>query len=219
MKYETSVVYLEQLPKVVIDSGFDLATFLSFIVTIVIFSLGTWLTIRNSNKNAADQRVIFNETIVAQEKSLDKTIDSQAKVARAIAIKESRQAWINELREACSDYIAAIGVLQYQVDNKDVWQIFIDKVTREDSSKAAELIASWELEKRRVKQTAVALKSKIEMLSNPNESDFQKLIDLVSEAIVKALKRDGGSGKTCESIISISQVILKAEWERAKNME
>ena len=98
MKYETSVVYLEQLPKIVVESDFDLATFLSFVVAVVIFAIGTWLTIRSSNKNAIDQRVIFNETTSSQEKALNKTLESQVHVARSIAIKESRQAWINDLR-------------------------------------------------------------------------------------------------------------------------
>lgn len=120
---------------------------------------------------------------------------------------------------ACSDYIVALGVLQYQVDNKSVYQTFIDKVTKEDASKAAELVASWELEKRRIKQFAVSLKSKIEMLSNPNEKNFQELIVLVNEALIKAEVVSGDSGKTCESIIRISQVILKSEWNRAKRME
>jgi hypothetical protein len=219
VKYETSVVYLEQLPKIVVESDFDLATFLSFVVTVVIFAIGTWLTIRNSNKNAIDQRAIFNETTSSQEKALNKTLESQVHVARSIAIKESRQAWINDLRGACSDYIAALGVLQYQIDNKSVYQIFIDKVAKKDASKAAELVASWELEKRRVKQLAVSLKSKIEMLSNPNEKNFQELIVLVNEALIKAETVSGDSGKTCESIIRISQVILKSEWNRAKRME
>jgi len=71
MKYETSVVYLEQIPKVAIDSGFDWATFFSFMATIAVFSLGTWLTIRTSNKNAIQQEEIFKGTIDAQEKSLE----------------------------------------------------------------------------------------------------------------------------------------------------
>jgi hypothetical protein len=69
MKYETSVVYLEQVPKIIVDSGFDWATFWSFSATVAIFVLGTYLTVRN-----------FNKTIVSQEKVAHANFELQQKL-------------------------------------------------------------------------------------------------------------------------------------------
>ncbi|MGF6125149.1 hypothetical protein QF019_000338 [Pseudomonas frederiksbergensis] len=199
MTIDNVIMTLNRIPeiKATIDTGTDWKILGGFVLTALAVALGSFVT-------------AF---------TFKRTVKSQEKLARAVAIKDSRQAWINELREACADYIAAIGMLQYQADNKSVYQVFIDKVTREDASKAAELVASWELDKRRTKQSALALKAKIEMLSNPNEADFQNLIHLVGEAISRSEKVDGGSKETCEGIVSRSQIILKSEWNRAKNME
>ncbi|WP_339433046.1 hypothetical protein [Pseudomonas sp. EA_65y_Pfl2_P78] len=69
MKYETSVVYLEQVPKIIVDAGFDWATFWSFSATIAIFILGTYLTIRN-----------FRKTIISQEAVAQKNFELQRKL-------------------------------------------------------------------------------------------------------------------------------------------
>lgn len=196
---ENVMMTLNRIPeiKAVVDTGTDWKILGGFVLTALAVALGSLVTIV----------------------SVSRTSKGQEKLARAVAIKDSRQAWINELRDACSAYIAAIGILQYKTDNKEVYQIFVDKVTREDASKGAELVASWELQKRNIKQSALSLKAKIEMLSNPSEEGFQELIRLVSEAYKKANKLEGGSEEVCEQIIGKCQVILKTEWNRAKNME
>lgn len=196
---ENVMMTLNRIPeiKAVVDTGTDWKILGGFVLTALAVALGSLVTIV----------------------SVSRTSKGQEKLARAVAIKDSRQAWINELRDACSAYIAAIGILQYKSDNKEVYQIFVDKVTREDASKGAELVASWELQKRNIKQSALSLKAKIEMLSNPSEEGFQELIRLVSEAYKKANELEGGSDEVCEKIIGKCQVILKTEWNRAKNME
>ncbi|QLG93567.1 hypothetical protein HZF02_17080 [Pseudomonas yamanorum] len=199
MTIENVMMTLNRIPeiKAVVDTGTDWKILGGFVLTALAVALGSFVTIV----------------------SVSRTSKGQEKLARAVAIKDSRQAWINELRDACSAYIAAIGTLQYKSDNKEVYQIFVDKVTREDASKGAELVASWELQKRNIKQAALSLKAKIEILSNPSEAGFQELIRLVSEAYKKANELEGGSDEVCEKIIGKCQVILKTEWNRAKNME
>lgn len=199
MTIENVMMTLNRIPeiKAVVDTGTDWKILGGFVLTALAVALGSLVTIV----------------------SVSRTSKGQEKLARAVAIKDSRQAWINELRDVCSAYIAAIGILQYKSDNKEVYQIFVDKVTREDASKGAELVASWELQKRNIKQSALSLKAKIEMLSNPSEEGFQELIRLVSEAYKKANELEGGSDEVCEQIIGKCQVILKTEWNRAKNME
>ena len=199
MTIENVMMTLNRIPeiKAVVDTGTDWKILGGFVLTALAVALGSLVTIV----------------------SVSRTSKGQEKLARAVAIKDSRQAWINELRDVCSAYIAAIGILQYKSDNKEVYQVFVDKVTREDASKGADLVASWELQKRNIKQSALSLKAKIEMLSNPSEEGFQELIRLVSEAYKKANELEGGSDEVCEQIIGKCQVILKTEWNRAKNME
>lgn len=199
MPIENVMMTVNRLPEMraVIDTGTDWVNLGGFLLTVLAVALGSIVTI-----------ITFKRTVRSQEG-----------LARAVAIKDSRQTWINDLRMTCAEYVAAIDVLQYQTDKKKIYQIFVDKVTKEDPSKAAELVASWELESRRVKQAALALKARIELLSNPNEANFKELVELTNEAINRTEKLDGDSETTCEAIIAKAQIILKAEWNRAKNME
>ncbi|MBV7571832.1 hypothetical protein KW846_03880 [Pseudomonas sp. PDM32] len=71
MKYETSVVYLEQVPKIIVDSGFDWATFWSFSATIAIFVLGTYLTVRNFNKTIISQETVAQKNFELQKKLIE----------------------------------------------------------------------------------------------------------------------------------------------------
>lgn len=196
---ENVMMTLNRIPeiKAVIDTGTDWKILGGFVLTALAVALGSLVTVVSVNR----------------------TSKGQEKLARAVAIKDSRQAWINELRDSCSDYIAAIGILQYKSDNKGVYQTFVDKVTKGDASKGADLVASWEMQKRNIRQSALSLKAKIEMLSNPSEENFKELICLVGEAYKKAGTFEGDSNEVCEKIVGVCQVILKTEWNRAKNME
>ncbi|MFV3289150.1 hypothetical protein ACNFBR_10455 [Pseudomonas sp. NY11955] len=199
MTIENVMLTLNRLPKIsaVIDAGTDWVAIGGIAVTLATVIAGALVTIS----------------------TFKRTMRSQSELARAVALKDSRQGWINDLRGTCSEYIAAVGILQHQSDSREIHSIFIDKVTAVDSSAAAGLIADWEHEKRRARQSALALKSKIELLSNPNESDFRELIDLARAAFDRAVKVNGGSQEVCIQIVEKAQQILKTEWNRAKKME
>jgi len=136
-----------------------------------------------------------------------------------VALKDSRQSWINELRTTCADYVAAIGLLQTHAESKEIHQIFIAKIDAHDQSAAANLVASWAEENRRLMLSALSLCAKIQLLSNPDESAFQNLMTSVRYALEKANSVNGGAIKACEEIVLLAQKILKTEWERAKRME
>lgn len=199
MAIENVMMTLNRIPEIraVLDTGTDWKILGGFLLTVVAVALGSIVTV-----------VTFKRTVQSQEK-----------LARAVAIKDSRQAWINDLRMTCADYVASVDVLQFHTDKKQIYQIFVDKITAIDASKGAELVAAWESEKRKVKQEALALKARIELLSNPNEEEFIQLIKLANEAIQATDKVGGDSRGACDAVVKQTQVILKTEWTRAKNME
>lgn len=196
---ENLMVTLNQLPeiKAVVDTGTDLVTLFGFVLTAIAVIVGAWVSVFTYKRTASNQMAL----------------------AKAVALKDSRQAWINDLRQACADYVAAIGLLQIHTESKQAHQIFIDKICDHDKPTAASLMASWEEEKRRLKLSALSLNAKIHLLSNPGEASFQELLTSVRRALEKAEIHEGGAIDTCGEIVNIAQVILKTEWERAKRME
>lgn len=199
MAIENVMMTVNRIPELraVLDTGTDWKILGGFLLTVLAVALGSIVTILTFRR----------------------TVESQEKLARAVAIKDSRQAWINDLRMTCADYVASLDVLQYHTDKKQIYQIFVDKISAIDASKGAELVASWESERRRVKQEALALKARIELLSNPNEEEFIQLLSLANEAIQRTDEVDGDSRSVCDAVVKKTQSILKTEWTRAKNME
>jgi hypothetical protein len=237
VRYETSVVYLEQVPKLSLDTGFDLATFLSFLVTVIIFVLGTWLAIRNSNKNTAEQRRMFDDsmirqdasaneqrdafekTIRSQERTLEVTIKSQESIARSNAVKVSRQDWINELRNSCAKYISTVLVISLHAEQKKSNDDFAEILAKTDPARASELLSNWHNELSRLRTIAYEQKYKIELLSNPSEVLFQNLCAEVLHAIRISQESPQDVIISCDKITSLASEILKIEWDKTKNMQ
>jgi hypothetical protein len=220
MWYESSVVYFAKIPKVVIDSGFDWATFFSFMATIAVFSLGTWLTINTSSKNAAQQKEIFKDTIEAQEKSLRLTHKSQEDIARSNAVKVSRQAWIDQLRDACSEYLSLLLIIAGHEGEKDSKLDFGQKlVAGNEVAFGAQLVMEWLRIRNELRSKIFQLKYKIELLSNPKEELFKTLLEQVNEGVACCeTMAPKELVKLCEQMKSTTQEILKIEWDRTKNM-
>jgi len=220
VKYETSVVYLEQIPKVAIDSGFDWATFFSFMATIAVFSLGTWLTIRTSNKNYIQQDLIFRETIRAQAESLNATHEIQERISRSNAVKISRQAWIDNLRDACANFLSLILIMGNHVKEKK-YKLGIGQALTglNEVAKGADYATSWLQARNELRLKILELKYKIELLSNPKEDLFEELLVLVNQAVDSCERANNQElVSLCEQIKGVAQKILKIEWDRTKNM-
>lgn len=212
MKYETSVVYLEQVPKVVVDTGFDWTNLWTFIATIAIFILGTYLTIRNFNKTVASQERVAAETANIQRLS----ISSQEAIAQQNSLKTSRQNWINDLRDTTAEYIA--GALNVQRLNiyleaaQSTW-----KLQGEKNPEAADRArADWASSHIQAIRELVGLKSKIQLLLNPDEEESKAFLAAVDD-LHKFCDQAGGPAKNIAAdVVSLCQVILKREWEKAK---
>ncbi|WP_447759273.1 hypothetical protein [Pseudomonas moraviensis] len=196
---ENLMVTLHQLPeiKAVVDTGTDLVTLFGFILTAVAVMAGAWVSVFTYKRTASNQMTL----------------------AKAAALKESRQAWINELRDTCADYVAAVGILQTPAQAKLAHQVFISKIDAHDKATAASLTASWEEKRRRLMQSAFSLSAKIHLLSNPKEPAFQGLLNEVQVALKNANTIENSVFDNCGRIVSIAQGILKTEWIRVKQME
>lgn len=199
MAIENLMVTLNRLPeiKAVVDTGTDLVTLFGFVLTAIAVIAGAWVSVFTYKRTARTQMTL----------------------AKAVAIKESRQAWINELRDTCADYVAAIGLLQIHADSKLVHETFISKVESHDKATAASMINAWQEEQRRMILSAYSLSAKIHLLSNPKEPAFQDLLASVQAALKSANNPGNAVFDNCGKIVEIAQGILKTEWDRAKKME
>lgn len=205
MKYETSVVYLEQLPKISVDTGFDWASLWTFLATVVIFMLGTYMTIRNFNKTVRSQEKVAD----INSKTQRDLLLSQESIARQSSLKASRQNWINDLRNTTADYIASALNLQrlnlYREAVGDSWGANDPHLT------------AWSHQHIQSVKELVSLKSKIELLLNPDELDSKQMMKSVNELREKCDQAGGPAKELSESVVKCCQHIVKQEWEKAKS--
>lgn len=212
MKYETSVVYLEQVPKIIVDTGFDWSSLWTFFATVVVFMLGTYLTIRNFNKTVASQEAVAAENAKIQREN----IYSQELIANQSSLKASRQNWINELRNTCAQYIAAALNVQQLNIYWEAAQLSWKLQRINDSAIANELQADWSVSHMQGVKELVSLKAKLELLLNPEEVDTKEFMKAVNE-LHKECDQAGGPAKVlAENVVEWCQHILKQEWEKAK---
>lgn len=215
MKYETSVVYVEQLPNLTVDTGFDLTTFLGFLVTMAVFALGTWLSMRNADKNSDVQRELLKVSLDSQAKSLAAQINSQEKISKSNALKTSRQEWINSLRSEISHLLSVaheIHALAYDLKNPKVLEETKESILntwREHKEKDEKFYAFVAKARFHV--------SNIQLHLNPAELDSQELQRHIDQLVANAFDNERIADQVAE-IIKISQTILKKEWVRVKEM-
>ncbi|MBA1195582.1 hypothetical protein G7011_00445 [Pseudomonas plecoglossicida] len=226
MKFETALVYLEQLPDVVVKTDTDWAAILGFVITIAAFYFGTKAQIRNFKKTVVSQEKVASRSFEIQ----NRMIESQQLIARQGSLKESRQNWINDLRDACSQFVAAADNVQrlnvLKGSPGGAWSILKEKNPVEYVSAENEWSANHVGAKREVRRLA----AKIELLINPSESDSKLLMEkvrCVESECDKTIKIDESTGARiersskdleapCNDLVKICQKILKTEWEKAK---
>nr|WP_314482579.1 hypothetical protein [uncultured Pseudomonas sp.] len=197
MTIENVMMTLNRIPdiKAVIDSGTDWKVLASFAATALVVILGAVVTIST-----------FRKTIASQEKT-----------TKSLAIKDSRQAWINDLRAACAEFVAAIMMLNaYRKDARDYNNYIITMVNEEAS---ARVVMERDQIKRGFQASILILRAKILLLSNPSEALFLELIAAVEAAKDKADIIDSDVVGECDKIVNLTQKILKIEWDRTRRLE
>jgi hypothetical protein len=108
--------------------------------------------------------------------------------------------------------------LQSQVINVDSRRRQLDNLQLEDRVAAAQLTHEINVGLKEIRLRAFALKTKIALLSNPKEADFQSLAVIVEECMAKAEVLHSEILDPCNRLTILAQAILKAEWDRAKTM-
>ncbi|MFK5733834.1 hypothetical protein KW869_09870 [Pseudomonas urmiensis] len=215
MNYETAVVYLEQLPKVVLETGFDWPTFWSFSATALLFFLGTQLTIRNFKRTIESQERVAKDQ---QEVQRD-NIASQELIAKQNSLKASRQNWINDLRDTCAGYIAeALNVNRLNVYWESARVRYFEYLEAKPEI-AYQMHSDWTNSHVLAMKNLVSLKAKIELLLNPEEVDSKELMKAIND-LHRECDRAGGPAKDlAQTVVEWCQNILKQEWEKAKSGE
>jgi len=119
-------------------------------------------------------------------------------------VSASRQQWINALRDAVAEFLAT--ALMVGVRRAETVQ---DEAVGEQSQRLARV---------------ALLRTKINLLVNPNEADHQRLtalIETATKAVLSIKAADdataSGFGDTQRQIIQVTQQVLKREWERVKS--
>jgi len=123
-----------------------------------------------------------------------KTLIANSKIASKNLISPIRQEWINDLRNTIVEITAKSS--HYAVSGTE-------------DRKDAEYYRITELE------------HKIKLLINPKEADHNNLVEMIREMTTNLYKGNRESEtifwEKHRDIISLSQKILKREWERVKN--
>lgn len=198
MTVDAMMLGVYKVPEITVNSGTDWVTLFGFLLTAIAVIAGSMVTVW----------------------TFKKTVRSQEELAKKVALKQSRQEWINELRECCSKYVAVIIVINNHASSKKSHEEFTDLIAKGDVTGAANFIAAWHADLNSFRSIAYEMKYKIELLSNPKEELFKKLCVLVLQAIAESENQDSKAlVDVCDKIVGTCQRILKQEWDRTRLME
>ncbi len=189
-----SAISIESLPdiKLSITQPINWYLILLPIVTIVIVITGAIITLRQLKLRTEESINTLNQTV-------NKQMELSKEQIKLEVLSKNRQAWINTLRDELSRFIGeASYIMLLQAKEKEEQ----DEIqhTRESVKKLAEIEA------------------KIKLLINPTETNHQKLVKLLQQIFLELSLKKTIKNKVDE-LVNISQVILKEEWIRVKNLD
>lgn len=204
-------------PKFVVDTGTDWAVIAGSGLTIAVVVVATWLQLKSFSKSLKS-----NEDIAEKNRETEKSLgiesaDLEKEKLRSEFISTSRQSWINSLRDTIAEYVsAALAVSDLHSLSEG------NKSHRNEMERCRQIELSLEFDYRlhEAKSKALQLKTKIYLLANPNENDFQELFAVINYLHEKAVfEAKTGLETEAKSVVEKSQIILKKEWERVKKLE
>lgn len=162
---------VSHLPNIIVKTDFALDTFLSGLVAGLIPAVVAYLAMRSNAKSIRDERL-------HQEKLSSITITKQI-------VSASRQVWINDLRESTAKFIGvATGVV-------NCLNTMVEEYRNNDI--ASELYLKLYEDHRVAMSELGLLRSKIDLLLNPEEERSQRVsevIDNLRELLTKERKFD-----------------------------
>lgn len=216
---EDLILSVGKIPKIIIDSGFAWETLISATIAGMIPGLIAYLSIRQSNKTAEENRVSQNELF-------EKDRDAQMVIAKdnikVQVLSANRQSWINTLRDCASDYLSQVIIV------KNV-KVFFRTAKKVDVDLLGIINKHYNVAEMYIIETGKlnALDSKLRLLMNPKEEEaieIFKLMDTISKNTgnvgSKSVRPNISELDKCIKQITMHlQDYLKKEWERVKKME
>jgi len=158
------------------------------LITIAIVIVSAYMSIKTLNSKTEEAKNAFTESLKSQREISEKEVKMNV-------LSDSRQKWINSLRDELSELISFLHHIEMSKD-----------IPLDNNSVA--MISKMELKV-----------AKITLLINPNESKHKELVKLINAA---ANDFQGGYKELFthnKNIISLSQEILKEEWEVLKKFK
>lgn len=177
-------------------------------VALVALFLGPWM-----------QWKIAKKQVQMQADIAERQIETQSRIAtRQIAdnISSKRQNWIDELRKDAAEFLTVVGRIQ-ELKRPRVEQLIAMTEIAEDFK-----------ERLAAEMRAKELGTRIKLRLNPNESEHNRLVRLISDMASKGYqlnrqyspeeeKQTAGSfNDASNAVVEHLQTILKHEWERVK---
>lgn len=196
MTIENVMLTLNRVPEIVLNTGTDYKILAGFALTALAVIAGSWATTY----------------------TFKKTVASQESIATVGAIRTSRQAWINELRDSCANHVAAVLQIADLRAKRREW-LFNKRVLMEES-RAFQLFEnenpSWHSHSLVAINQARMLRAKIELLLNPDEQETTDLLSALDASYEGAAKEADNLSDLCDQVVACAQKIIKAEWRRTK---
>ncbi|HGE8412069.1 hypothetical protein [Serratia marcescens] len=196
---------VSHLPNIIVKTDFALDTFLSGLVAGIIPAVVAYLAMRSNAKSIRDERL-------HQEKLSSITITKQI-------VSASRQVWINELRDSTAKYIGVASSVT------NCLNIMIGE--RYHHAAETPLYARMHEEQRVGKAELGVLKTKVELLLNPDEESSKRVYKALEDIRKEIVNKNRPKNKNIEfnalrplyAELRLSvQDVIKTEWNKLKDV-
>lgn len=205
----------------------DWPTLAAFAIVVLTVVATTFLTIRNQNLATAAQRQIADEAGRRQIQLAEEAGRRQIQIAheaatreqeklRAVAIADARRAWIGNLRDEASSFIA---------ETYSMWDLHQQKVGRADTlrdlnnpSLAMAELGQWSIRYGSARTAMERSRAKVALLLNPQEEATQRLLAAIDRSMSK-VKGQEDPHQLNLKVIELLQPVLKEEWSRVKTLD
>lgn len=191
--------------KAVLDSGTDYLTLFSFLATMTV-------VISSALYNA----FVLKRTLAIQKDISELNTIALKEQARAEAVADNRQQWINSLRDAVASYLS-VGYELTSASaalNRPPMSPVTSMEQAAARQKEYDLVYAKLVEKHSLARLYFA---KVELFLNPNEEDSKNLIGKMAQYIEKAYGNEPISD-VGQEIVNVAQSIIKKEWIRVRDM-
>ncbi len=207
---------LTRIPKIVVDSGFAWDSVLGAFIAGLIPAYIAWYTIKKNISAMKEDRV-------HQQDSFDKDRNAQLEIAtrniKAQVISANRQQWINNLRESTAEYLSAVHSLR---KSRTIARHCL-ALSKKDGTDF--LIAHRDAINGMTNDARVVenLKYKILLLINPAEPEAIEINRILQEISSNTGSFQEKPNKIklyalSKELIAITQIYLKNEWVRVKDI-